>query len=99
VREQRQRRARQRLLRRQLATRVSAVRLTGGRSAGQRDDRNRDYVVTTAPWHFLYFLPLPQGHGSFRPTFGSLRRTVFGSPFPLPLPLPAALACASLPPP
>lgn len=21
------------------------------------------------PWHLLYFLPLPQGHGSFRPTF------------------------------
>src|SRR5688572_29266848 len=21
------------------------------------------------PWHFLYFLPDPQGHGSFRPTF------------------------------
>ena len=29
-----------------------------------------------APWHFLYFLPLPHGHGSFRPTFGSSRRTV-----------------------
>jgi hypothetical protein len=23
-----------------------------------------------APQHFLYFLPLPQGHGSFRPVFG-----------------------------
>ena len=22
----------------------------------------------TAPWHFLYFNPLPQGHGSFRAT-------------------------------
>src|SRR5512135_2118319 len=22
-----------------------------------------------APWHFLYFLPLPQGQGSLRPTF------------------------------
>ncbi len=21
------------------------------------------------PWQFLYFFPLPQGHGSFRPTF------------------------------
>ena len=28
------------------------------------------------PWHFLYFLPLPHGHGSFRPTLGSSRRTV-----------------------
>src|SRR5262249_2132744 len=30
-----------------------------------------------APWHFLYFFPLPHGHGSFLPTFGSSRRTVF----------------------
>ena len=22
------------------------------------------------PQHFLYFFPLPHGHGSFRPTFG-----------------------------
>src|SRR5512145_1904646 len=29
-----------------------------------------------APWHFLYFLPLPHGQGSFRPTFGSSRLTV-----------------------
>src|SRR5580765_1221955 len=29
-----------------------------------------------APWHFLYFFPLPHGQGSFRPTFGSSRRTV-----------------------
>ena len=29
-----------------------------------------------APWHFLYFFSLPQGHGSLRPTFGSLRRIV-----------------------
>jgi hypothetical protein len=26
------------------------------------------------PWHFLYFLPLPHGQGSFRPTFGCSRR-------------------------
>lgn len=26
---------------------------------------NRPYAA--APWHFLYFFPLPQGHGSFRP--------------------------------
>src|ERR1035438_3271265 len=24
------------------------------------------------PQHFLYFLPLPHGQGSFRPTFGSV---------------------------
>src|SRR2546423_15671711 len=32
-----------------------------------------------APWHFLYFFPLPHGHGSLRPTFGSSRRMVFGT--------------------
>src|SRR5690606_22383777 len=26
-------------------------------------------IQATAPWHFLYFLPLPQGQGSLRPTF------------------------------
>jgi hypothetical protein len=25
-------------------------------------------MATTAPQHFLYFLPLPQGQGSFLPT-------------------------------
>jgi hypothetical protein len=24
------------------------------------------------PWHFLYFFPLPQGHGSFLPTFWAM---------------------------
>ena len=24
------------------------------------------------PWHCLYFLPLPQGHGSLRPTLGTV---------------------------
>ena len=46
--------------------------------------RQRDFVVALdvlasrchqppaacAPWHFLYFLPEPQGHGSLRPTLG-----------------------------
>jgi len=27
------------------------------------------------PQHFLYFLPLPQGQGSFLPTLDSSRRT------------------------
>jgi hypothetical protein len=31
------------------------------------------------PWHFLYFFPEPQGHGSFAPIFcpGRFRLTVF----------------------
>jgi len=29
------------------------------------------YWLTEFPWHFLYILPLPQGHGLFRPTFGT----------------------------
>lgn len=28
-----------------------------------------DRLQSNAPWHFLYFFPLPQGHGSLRPTF------------------------------
>ena len=31
-----------------------------------------------APQHFLNFFPLPQGHGSLRPTLGSARRTGSG---------------------
>src|SRR6266849_7336959 len=31
-----------------------------------------------APWHFLYFLPEPHGHGSLRPTFAPAR-TGFGA--------------------
>src|SRR2546421_11084639 len=33
----------------------------------------RNYAVR--PQQFLYFFPLPHGHGSFRPTFGTVRRT------------------------
>jgi len=32
-----------------------------------------------APWHFLYFLPDPQGHGSFLPTFAPERTGLGGS--------------------
>ena len=27
------------------------------------------YILAYRPWHFLYFTPLPQGHGAFLPTF------------------------------
>src|SRR5712675_2862839 len=50
----------------------------------------KDYVV--APWHFLYFLPEPQGQGSLRPTLALPRTTcctVWASPDP------AMRACSS----
>jgi hypothetical protein len=30
-------------------------------------------LLLHAPWHFLYFFPLPQGQGSLRPTLLSAR--------------------------
>ncbi len=41
------------------------------------------------PQHFLYFFPEPQGHGSFRPTLGLLRRDSE-------LRAPASVCCCSL---
>ena len=34
------------------------------------------YSYAFLPQQFLYFFPLPQGQGSFRPTFGAFRCTV-----------------------
>src|SRR5271165_4149716 len=48
----------------------------------------RAYVY--APQHFLYFLPLPQGQGSLRPTL-SPRTTCWTGPC-APAPIPAACA-------
>src|SRR5438477_8365525 len=36
--------------------------------------RPRLAIYATRPQQFLYFFPLPQGHGSLRPTFGIERR-------------------------
>ena len=33
-------------------------------------------LVRYAPWHFLYFLPLPQGQGSLRPVLSPWLCTV-----------------------
>src|SRR5208337_4925959 len=44
-----------------------------------------------APWHFLYFLPLPHGQGSLRPTFSP--RTTCCTPSGCPAP--ARRACSS----
>ena len=46
---------------------------TSTRARGSPAARSRRHSPT--PWHFLYFLPLPQGQGSFLPTRGSVRRT------------------------
>src|SRR5580692_3317432 len=42
------------------------------------------------PWHFLYFLPLPQGQGSLRPTLSPVRRCAVGALSPPPARLDAA---------
>ena len=42
------------------------MRQCGGR---QRERREPGFPDAQAPQHFLNFLPLPQGHGSFLPTF------------------------------
>ena len=49
---------------------------------GQRLGRLLFDIDPPYPWHFLYFLPLPQGQGSLRPTFGPSRRTVCTSSVP-----------------
>jgi hypothetical protein len=48
------------------------TRRTNGPTMGGRSYRAYD------PQQRLNFLPLPQGHGSFRPTFGSRRTIVPG---------------------
>jgi pilus assembly protein CpaE len=62
------------------------------------------YLITqvgvSAPWHFLYFFPLPQGQGSLRPTFSPVRRCVgwlhLRRPAGWPPPAPAA-SCGGTP--
>ena len=41
-------------------------------------------IAYSAPWHFLYFLPLPQGQGSLRPTFSPVRRWAAWAASPAP---------------
>ncbi len=40
-------------------------------------ERSADLPEGYFPQHFLYFFPLPQGQGSFRPIFGSVRTKGF----------------------
>src|SRR5205814_2955152 len=73
-----------------------------------RDHRTHNVPLRTAaatplrryairPQQFLYFLPLPQGHGSLRPTLGNDRRigrSSDTSPAPSPSPSPPTAAIA-----
>src|SRR5262245_50267921 len=42
----------------------------------RRDESPPGRHTAPAPQHFLYFFPLPHGHGSLRPTLGVLRTIV-----------------------
>src|SRR6266571_2582229 len=46
-----------------------------GRSQGAVRAHSLAAASSSLPWHFLYFLPEPHGHGSLRPTFGLSRLT------------------------
>ena len=39
--------------------------------SGRRPDRLTALIICQDPQHFLDFLPLPQGQGSFRPVLGA----------------------------
>ena len=74
-----------RLARLDLAAREfpGAGQVTARGAAGQEDsaagvgEDARDHMDQTSwPWHCLYFLPEPHGHGSLRPTFWPLRTEV-----------------------
>ncbi len=69
------------------SSKVSAVRqadrnLIGVEDVGSCFHEPGSSPEPYAPWHFLYFLPLPHGHGSLRPTFGSSRLTCFTTSSP-----------------
>src|SRR5580700_4640145 len=66
---------------------ASTFALHSTRSEGRNSERRLLY----APQHFLYFLPLPQGQGSLRPTF-SPRTTCCTACIS---PAPAMRACSS----
>src|SRR5437773_10409234 len=59
--------------------------------------RPRPTIYAVRPQQFLYFFPLPHGHGSFRPTFGKERRigrSIDTSPDPSPsIATPAIAGC------
>jgi hypothetical protein len=62
-----------------------------GMTTDQRIDNLSVDTYELAPQHFLYFLPLPQGHGSLRPTFSPERTTCVTCMSPEP----AMRACSS----
>src|SRR5665648_468086 len=50
----------------------------------------RSSEAAQAPWHFLYFFPLPHGHGSLRPTLSHTTRCCTATGPVLVVPPPAA---------
>ena len=50
-----------------------------GRAGTPEQRQGSQFLFPHAPWHFLYFFPLPQGQGSLRPTLSSVRWTVWGA--------------------
>ena len=52
----------------QQAVQVPHSRAAFAIAAGVSSARGTGFTAITAPQHFLNFLPLPQGQGSFRPT-------------------------------
>src|SRR2546430_9352659 len=69
----------------------------GVRTAQRAVPIQRATPYAMRPQQFLYFLPLPQGHGSLRPTLGNDRRigrSIDTSPAPSPSPSPPTAAIA-----
>ena len=56
--------------------------------APRRDRSDAGRPQAAAPWHFLYFLPLPHGHGALR---GTLSETACGAAPPARLPMAGAV--------
>ena len=51
-----------------LADRLEPDDAVGERWIGRVEE---GHLADQAPWHFLYFLPEPHGHGSLRPTLSN----------------------------
>ena len=76
-----------------MQSRIQNLKTQRTREKGRRDRREelcdfwcasgieRSFAYAPAPWHFLYFLPLPQGQGSLRPTLSAADDLLHGLHF------------------